>query len=58
MQTIVTLNGQYVLTVAEVMSALGIPATATLIAVDLNESVQPPTVTFTAVQQQSNTGTP
>lgn len=58
MQTIITNQGQYILTAAEVMNALGIPATATLIGVDLNNNVNPATVTFTAVQQQSNTGTP
>lgn len=55
MQTILTETGQFILTTAEVLSALGIPASAQLQSVTVNADG---TVTFTAVQQLSNTGTP
>jgi hypothetical protein len=55
-RTIINQNGQFILTVAEVLAALGIPATAKLTEIQL-DTVNG-LVTFIANQQVSDTGTP
>lgn len=56
-QTIITQNGQFILTLAEVAAALGIPSTASIVSVNINEPV-PGQITFVAVNPVSNVGTP
>lgn len=55
MQTIVSETGQFIIQQSTVIAALGIPSTAQLQSVTLNADG---TMTFTAVQQKSNTGAP
>lgn len=56
MQTIITENGQFIISEANIITALGLPNNVSIIGASWDTSQNQ--LTITAVEQISNTGTP